>query len=165
MRRATIVLAVLLPIALVAVVDWWIVSAGRWRDWPQYTALTDMQADAFRNGRASLLTDPPAELVALPNPYDAKANRAFREQGAHDLALYRGHYYLYWGPVPALLLAAVKRVAPSLAMVGDQYLAYAFALLELLASSALLQLVWRQYLRDAPRWMLSLAILAAGLTT
>src|SRR3954469_23004379 len=104
MRRATIGLAVLIPIAVVAIVDWWVVSAGRWRDWPQYTALTDSLADAFRHRRMSLLTEPPPELVALPNPYDAKANRTFREQGAHDLALYRGPYYLYWGPLPALLL-------------------------------------------------------------
>jgi hypothetical protein len=165
LRRLATILAVLLPIAVVAVVDWWVVSAGRWRDWPRYTALTDSLADAFRHGRVSLLSQPPRELIALPNPYDAKANRAFREQGAHDLALYRGHYYLYWGPLPALLLAAMKTVAPRLGTVGDQHIAYVFSLLSILASALLLHWIWRRFFSRAPLWTLSLLILSAGLVT
>src|SRR3954471_417762 len=127
MKSRSDLLAVLIPFAIVAIVDLWIVSAGRWTRWPEYSALNDTLADAFRHGQTSLLKQPPPELVALANPYDARANRAARESGAHDLALFRGRYYLYWGPVPALLLAAVKSIFPGIGTIGDQYLAYAFA--------------------------------------
>src|SRR5437867_4333355 len=127
---------VLVPIAFVAVVHLWIVSAGRFAHWPQYTALNDMLADAFRHGQTSLLIQPRPELLALTNPYDAKANRDLR---LHDAVLNDGRYYLYWGPLPALLLTALKSLAPGAGVVGDQHLAYFFAMTELLASATLLR--------------------------
>jgi hypothetical protein len=58
-------------------------------------------AEAFRHGRLSLLTQPPRELLALPDPYNPALNAPFR---LHDASLYRGRYYLYFGPAPALVL-------------------------------------------------------------
>lgn len=46
---------------------------------------------------------PSAELLALKNPYDPNLNKDFR---MHDLSLYKGKYYLYFGVVPALIMYA-----------------------------------------------------------
>lgn len=73
----------------------------------------DELADAFMAGQMHLLRDPPPEMMALPEPRDATANRQFRLApevpgrrfaGLHDLSLYDGKLYLEWGPLPALLL-------------------------------------------------------------
>jgi hypothetical protein len=58
-------------------------------------------ANAFRAGQLHLLIDPSPQLLALPDPYDPIQNAAFR---LHDAVLFRGKYYLYYGPTPALLL-------------------------------------------------------------
>jgi tetratricopeptide (TPR) repeat protein len=65
-------------------------------------------AAAFRAGQVSLLASPPAGLTALSDPYDPAANRLYRSPPywLHDLSLYRGKLYLYFGPVPALVLFA-----------------------------------------------------------
>src|SRR5258708_24958023 len=65
-------------------------SAGRAGNWPAYFSYYDMQAEGFRRGQLN---------VALVDP-----NRAL------DLSVYRGKYFAYWGPVPALLQAAAKSV-------------------------------------------------------
>ena len=58
-------------------------------------------ADSFLHGRLSLMTPPKPELLALKDPYDPALNVRYR---FHDASLYRGKYYLYFGPVPALFL-------------------------------------------------------------
>ena len=56
-------------------------------------------AEALLQGRLSLLIEPPPELISLPDPYDPLQNSGLR---LHDASLYKGHYYLYFGPAPAL---------------------------------------------------------------
>lgn len=58
-------------------------------------------ADAFLHGRLSMTEQPKPELLALPDPYDPIANAQFRH---HDWVLYEGKYFLYWSPLPAILL-------------------------------------------------------------
>jgi hypothetical protein len=58
---------------------------------------------AFAHGRLALPIEPRPELLAQPNPWDPKVDDSLK---MHDLALYRGHYYLYHGAAPAALLFA-----------------------------------------------------------
>jgi hypothetical protein len=58
-------------------------------------------ADAFSHGRLSMTEQPKPELLALPDPYDAVANAELRH---HDWILYDGKYFLFWSPLPAILL-------------------------------------------------------------
>ncbi len=62
--------------------------------------------DAFLHGQLALLEKPSPALEALPNPYDPiqRGNVPFR----WDASYFRGRYYLYWGPVPALVSAALE---------------------------------------------------------
>lgn len=52
-------------------------------------------------GHVYLPEKPSPQLLALPDPYDPRANERFR---LHDASLYRGRYYLYFGIAPAITL-------------------------------------------------------------
>jgi hypothetical protein len=80
--------------------------------WTTSTNYLDRQASAFLAGQIPLLEKPPAALVALANPYQYK-NRAGISGYIWDASLYKGKYYFYWGPVPALLVTAVKVLHPA----------------------------------------------------
>ncbi len=54
----------------------------------------------FQAGQLAVKLDPDPRLLALPNPYDPVANAPFR---AHDMSLFRGRYYLYFGVTPVLV--------------------------------------------------------------
>jgi|GEM_PF-739485 len=61
-------------------------------------------ADGFMAGRAGFKIDPPAALVALPDPYEPKLREQAGNLGLHDASYYKGRYYLYFGVAPALVL-------------------------------------------------------------
>jgi hypothetical protein len=100
-------------------------------------------ADAFVAGHTYLLRDPPAGLLTLPDPWDPKDNRIYRDapnstakrfEGVHDLALYRGKLYLQWGPFPALVLIPLRWVLQQqdlpmgrLGLLAQTFAALAFA--------------------------------------
>ena len=67
----------------------------------------NLLAEGFLSGHLHLAVDPPKELLALPNPYDPVANAPYR---LHDVSLYKGHYYVYFGPVPVLGLYLPWRI-------------------------------------------------------
>jgi len=56
-------------------------------------------ADAFLAGQASLLRQPDPRMSALKDPYDPAQNAAFR---VNDLSYFKGRYFLYMGPAPAV---------------------------------------------------------------
>ncbi len=111
----------------------------------------NLLADSFRQGQASLLVKPKPELLALEDPYDSTKNYlAYR---VHDLSLYQGRYYLYWGPTPVLTLFLPAR----LLLPGDlperaAIVVYAFG--GLVFSLLLLRWLVRRYLDGSPSWML-----------
>jgi DNA-binding transcriptional regulator of glucitol operon len=120
----------------IAAVQIWIVSAGTWIHWPRYSDDFSRLADGFLHGQLSLLVKPPPQLLALPDPYDSKANAPYRW---HDASLYNGRYYLYWGPVPSLLAAIVCwPLRISTPDFGDQYLALIFTLGTVLLAAILI---------------------------
>jgi hypothetical protein len=123
------------------------------------------QADALLHGRASL-GDAPKGLVALPNPYDPIANATYR-QGAHtgfalhDLILYQGRIYSYWGPTPALILFAPARV---LGFEFSETLATAlFGFAGLLFSVLLLLTLIRRFAPSTPGWLINAGVVVLGL--
>jgi hypothetical protein len=65
-----------------------------------YNRLTD----SFLAGQLSLLAQPDPGLLQLPDPYDPKENEPYRVPGVHDMSLYEGKFYAYFGPAAALTL-------------------------------------------------------------
>ncbi len=82
-----------------------------------------------------------------------------------DASLYKGHYYMYWGPVPALCLLAFKLLTGHTKEVIDQWVGYFFALGRLYAGAGLI-VSFANYSRTRQRpWVVALAILAFGLAS
>lgn len=113
----------------------------------------NLLSDGFLGGHLHLLVEPDPNLLALPDPYDPTANQGLR---LHDLTLYHDHYYLYWGPIPALLLYIPFRLLP-LGDMPETLAVFIFAFVGFCFSIACLRALAQRFMPDAPRWMLGAA--------
>jgi hypothetical protein len=151
LRWATIVL-VLVGIEFIYV---FIVSAGKFVDWPTYNNNYDLQAEGFRKGHLYLSVEPSAELLAKENPLDpANSGLWFA-----DLSLYKGKYYNYWAPLPALALAAFKGIMKIQEPVGDQYPTFILYSIYLVAGALLIDRMARRLFPGLPLYVVILFIL------
>jgi len=86
-----------------ALLLFWIADGARAFDgdrrdaWHHYEYLVD----GFLKGQTSLSVEPAPELLRLRDPYDPSQNRPWQ---LWDASLYRGKYYLYFGPTPVLVM-------------------------------------------------------------
>lgn len=152
------IVALVASAVIVELVSWYFVSAGTFTHWHYYNAfLTDL-ADGFRQGHLHLSVEPSAALVAQPHPFDP----ANRDLWYWDASLYHGHYYLYWGPVPALLLAVVKTLLRVSAPVGDEPVVFGLATLQLVAGTLFIERAGRRLCHRSPVVLEVLAILVLG---
>lgn len=151
---------VLISVLLVALVSVWHLTAGTFTRWTPTTRYFDRQADAFLAGRLALLDQAPAELAALGDDlFDWRAREGI--DYLWDASYYNGSYYLYWGPAPALVAAAVKLVRPG--MVEDQVLVLVFITGLAAALGLVFHRVRRDYFPSAPDWTILLFTLAGVL--
>jgi hypothetical protein len=105
--KAGLALAVILC-GLIAAYSLWYTSSGQF---PSFPAIQNDYVDlgnAFLHGQVSLLEQPDPRLATLPNPYEYKQRRQIPYHW--DASYYAGKYYLYWGPVPALISAALEAI-------------------------------------------------------
>ncbi|HLO15930.1 MAG TPA: hypothetical protein VK206_13940 [Anaerolineales bacterium] len=116
-------------------------------------------ATSFQQGDLSLPLRPDAALLALPNPYDPAARQGVK--APLDLSLYKGKFYLYWGPAPALLLAVIEPLFPG--KVSDAYLLTGFVCGIFLLLFLLIMHIWEQFFPEISKRILILSILIAGL--
>ena len=100
-----IILGVLITSVIVLTSYVWFATAGTWKIWPSSTNYYNLLANAFIQGQVSLDLEVPQELLALPNPY--KVSERKNVDYLWDASLYKGRYYLYWGPLPAIVIAAI----------------------------------------------------------
>jgi hypothetical protein len=114
----------------------------------------DQAAEAFRRGHLYLQTLPKPELLAKSNPFDYVNVRLW----LWDAVLFNDHYYIYWGPVPALLVLAFKWVSGYQGTVLDQWLTLFFMLGRLYAGTALIVSVANVAGPRPPAWATGLAI-------
>ncbi len=64
----------------------------------------NLLTDGFLAGRLGLSIDPPPALVALADPYDPVQRQQLGGIDMHDVAYYKGRYYLYFGVAPVVTL-------------------------------------------------------------
>ena len=138
---------------LAILITLWFMTAGRMVKWTPYSAYFNRQADAYLAGQLALLEKPPAALLSLADPYRAE-NRTGVGNILWDASLYKGKYYLYWGPVPALMAAAVKLLHPAW-VIEDQYIIF-FSLAGLaVLLAALFHWLHSHFLPDLPGWLVT----------
>ena len=139
-------------------VQTWFASAGTWNTWSTYSYYYDELANAFLHGQTWLEIPVNPLLLELPNPYDPEARGDIKF--LFDATLYQGKYYLYWGPMPAVVLMAVKLIHP--VAVGDNLIVFTGVALTTIFQTLLLTLLWIKYFQRMPVWTLVMGILIAG---
>jgi len=134
-------------------------SSGTFHGIADRTDYYDRMAEGFRSGHLYIREAPAPQLLAQTDPYSDR----FVRLGIWDASLYHGHYYLYWGPVPALLLLAFKVLTRHAETVTDQWLVLVFILGRLLAGTLLLLESSRLRHPAPPAWLVGLTIAVFGL--
>jgi hypothetical protein len=138
-----------LSIALILLASfsyYWFCTYGLLGNLPINSRYYPMLADAFRNGKLYLNVEPSAELLNLENPYDPQQYSTVTS--LHDASLFEGRYYIYWGPVPALLAALL----PANLEISDIHLALFFGAGLALIGGFFLLIVWRRFFSSLSWW-------------
>jgi hypothetical protein len=155
----------LLPLALfwAAVTAYYVFvsSAGLWTSWPTWSSLYDEQAEGFRAGHLYLREPASPQLKSLANPWDPANMRYWR----WDHSYYGGHLYLYWGLVPAVLVAGIKTVLRIRGSITDDMLVFAFASVRLVAGTLLLRALARRLPAPPSGWAVWLAMFVFALAS
>src|SRR5262249_5931683 len=99
--------------------------------------------------------EPAPELLAAPNPRDPKLISYWY----WDAVYYKGKYFIYWGPVPALFIAAVKSTF-GIRWIPDQFAVLFFACMLVGAAAALLYAFFRRHRPGSPFWPALLGLFA-----
>lgn len=134
-------------------------AGGYTYDFDQYGHI----ADALLNGRASLDLDVPKALADTPDPYDTATRSKLLAEGVNpiywDYVYYDGHWYSYFGVLPAVLL-----FMPFRAITGHMLSSGAAVLLFMLVALVFLALlVVRLISRLAPKTSLAATSMALAL--
>ncbi len=119
----------------------------------------NLLANAFVRGQVSLDIEVDHKLLALPNPYDVESRTG--TDFLWDAVFYNGKYYLYWGPMPAIVMTVIKLVHPL--DIGDQMVVLVSAAGLALFQTLLLTRVWMRSFKQLPAWTLLLGVFLAGL--
>jgi hypothetical protein len=154
-------LTLLIAACIVELGHLYVVSAGRWTGWPTFLSFLDDQAEGFRAGHLYLAVEPPRELLKAANPFDP----ALRQFWYWDASLYNGHYYIYWGPVPALMLTGYKVLFRVTSRIGDERVVFVLVTLRLAAGTMLVERIGRRCFPAAPNALLGAALLVFGFAT
>ena len=139
----------------------WLISVGLWTTWPPTTNYYDQLASAFARGQLHLQRQPDPRLLQLENPYNPAARSGIPTP--LDISLYNGKFYLYWGPIPGLLLAPFKLFLTT--EIGDQYLVFIILTGILLLETLILFKIKNIFFPDLPHWIILLSIAVTGLIT
>jgi hypothetical protein len=129
-------------------------SAGRLYSWNAQTNYFDLLAEGLRAGHLHLSVEPSPKLLAMSDPTDSRHESLW----LWDVSLFRGHYYLYWGPVPAILLAIVKSLLRTSREIPDAYLVGFFMLARFLVGAMLIRAMAEEFSARASSWTTKLAI-------
>jgi hypothetical protein len=134
--------------------------------WTAYTSPSNtagngyyaLLTDAFLDGQTHLPVEPAPELLALPDPYDPAQIGPY---GITDLSLYQGHYYLYFGPTPVLLVHLPLRAVGITAT--DALASSLFASVGFLFALALMRFLVQRYRPETSLGTRVVAVLLLGL--
>jgi hypothetical protein len=119
----------------------------------------NLLARGFLSGHLSLAVDPDPRLVALKDPYLPEARKKL--DVLHDVSYFKGRYYLYWGPAPALVA-----FLPFRALTGHDlpamYASLAFTSLGFGFLAALYLRLRRDFFPESRTWVAALSVVALG---
>ncbi|MCU1492809.1 MAG: hypothetical protein JWO62_573 [Acidimicrobiaceae bacterium] len=115
-----------------------------------YNELTD----GFLSGRLSLPTVASKSFLAIKDPYNP-ANYNSSSSPYHDLVFYHGHFFLTWGPAPALTLFLPWRIL-HVGAIPQAFAIWIYCVAALGCSLLLLKLLVDRYFPRVHTWQLTL---------
>jgi hypothetical protein len=156
-KVVTLALSMLVVVCFAAYALWY-TSNGRFPFFDRIGNYYVTLGDAFAHGQLSLRELPDPRLIQLQDPYTMSQRKDIPY--LWDASYFQGKYYLYWGPVPALLYAAIQAVTgvPPIDQLGILLAAIGLQVLTLL-------LLWRwrqRFFPRAPGFSIPLFVLVAG---
>ena len=136
-----------------------IASNGTFQDQHWQLSYYDRMAEGFRHGHLYLVEEPNPTLLSMEDPF----RYGNGDLWLWDSSLYDGHYYLYWGPIPALGLWAFKAISGSHEVITDQWPTVILMLGRLYAGTALILSLVSRLRSKPPAWLTTLAVAVFGL--
>ena len=132
-----------------------LVSTGHWTVWPTSTQYYDSLARAFIHGEVALPIEPSPRLAELDDPYDPAS--LVDIPILYDASYFRGKYYLYWGPAPAVATGLWKLLSNS--EVGDEHITFVAITTISVFSTLTIHYLKRRYYPCLPSWLLFASVL------
>lgn len=146
--------------AIIILIYTWFVTFGTFTEWRASTRYYSLLATAFGNGNLYVDVAPGAELLAAEDPYNSEGRPPF-EDDVWDLSLYKEKLYLYWGPVPALLMMPIQLALKT--TLSDMYPVFFFLCGVLIFNSLILLKVWQLFFAEIPIRYITASIFVVGL--
>lgn len=146
--------------ALVFTIYAWFITFGNFTTWRNTTRYYTQLADAFRKGQLYVDAEPGGALLAAEDPYNPNGRPPFDTE-IWDMSLYKGRLYLYWGPVPALMILPIQLITHT--AITDIYPVYFFFCGLLIFNSLIILKLWRRFFPDVPARNVIASILLIGL--
>lgn len=138
----------------------WFVTYGNFKTWDHTTHYYTQLADAFGKGHLYVDLKPGKALLEAPDPYHPTERPAFNDE-VWDLSLYKGKLFLYWGPLPAVLIWPIQLILGK--KITDNYLVFFFFAGLLIVNSLILLKLRADFFPRVSAWALSISILVIGL--
>lgn len=139
---------------------YWTATAGRltfnlnFDHFSYYNLLTS----GFLKGQLGLDYKPRPELLALADPWDPAANGPYR---LHDGSLYKGKYYLYFGPTAVITLFMPYHLFTKKYM-PENFEMFVFAFGGFLWTLLLVVYIRKIFFPEVPNWILLTSICVLG---
>lgn len=146
--------------AVIFVIYAWFITFGNFTTWKNTTRYYTQLADAFSKGQLYIDADPGEALLEAEDPYHPTSRPPFDDE-VWDMSLYKGKLYLYWGPVPALLITPIQLLSGK--PITDIYLVYFFFCGLLIFNSLIILKLWRRLFASITAWNVILSIFVIGL--
>jgi hypothetical protein len=139
----------------------WFATTGLLKTLPNETNYTDLQANAFAKGQLELDIQPDPALLAFTDESLYEPGNREGIPVLWDATLYKGKYYLYWGPAPALVITPIKSIYKE--DLGDKLLTLIFLTGTLVFLNLVILHLWQRHFEHIPHWAVLAAVTFAGL--
>ena len=146
--------------AVIFVVYAWFITFGNFTTWNHSTRYYTQLADAFGKGQLYVDQSPGKAMLEAEDPYSPITRPVFEDE-VWDLSLYKGRLYLYWGPVPALLITPIQILLDK--KIADIFLVYFFSAGLLIFNSLILLKLRQKFFPTIPAWNVFICIPLIGL--
>ena len=146
--------------AVIFVVYAWFITFGNFTTWNHSTRYYTQLADAFGKGQLYVDQSPGKAMLEAEDPYSPITRPVFEDE-VWDLSLYKGRLYLYWGPVPALLITPLQILLDK--KIADIFLVYFFSAGLLIFNSLIILKLRQKFFPNIPAWNVFICIPLIGL--